>query len=118
MLHLFSYITEMATPSVEEEDEVSRVSQFIEEETLKEAIPDLDSCDSPSIRPVPSPISRPTAASLGIKEVLSECLQESGNLIKKIINIFLVYYFLFLFFLHSLFALFAVQKAMFFFTCK
>lgn len=70
----------MGSASVDDEDdEVSRVSQFIEEETLKDAIPDLDSCDSPSVKPVSSSITRPTAASLGIKEVLSECLQESGT---------------------------------------
>lgn len=56
-------------------DEISRVSNFLEEETLKEALPDLgvDSKQSLSCS-----TQRPTAASLGIKEALSECLKESG----------------------------------------
>lgn len=77
---IFAAYAKMGSASVDDEDdEVSRVSQFIEEETLKDAIPDLDSCDSPSVKPVSSSITRPTAASLGIKEVLSECLQESDT---------------------------------------
>jgi hypothetical protein len=57
-------------------DEMSRVSNFLEEETLKEALPDLKGVDSK--QSLSYNTQRPTAASLGIKEALSECLKESG----------------------------------------
>lgn len=61
-------------------DEMSRVSSFLEEETLKQAIPDLESKEEGPIKQSISYSSlRPTAASLGIKEVLSECYKETDS---------------------------------------
>lgn len=61
-------------------EEVSRVSNFLEEETFKEAISDIDNnSETTTNHSVSYSTLRPTAASLGIKEVLSECLKESGK---------------------------------------
>ncbi|XP_063429157.1 transcription factor IIIB 90 kDa subunit-like [Mytilus trossulus] len=61
-------------------EEVSRVSNFLEEETFKEAISDMDNnSETTTNHSVSYSTLRPTAASLGIKEVLSECLKESDS---------------------------------------
>ncbi|XP_052105222.1 transcription factor IIIB 90 kDa subunit-like [Mytilus californianus] len=77
---IYAAYAKMAASPLGDNEEVSRVSTFLEEETFKEAISDIDNIsETTTNNPVSYSTLRPTAASLGIKEVLSECLKESDS---------------------------------------
>lgn len=77
---MYAAYAKMAASPLGDNEEVSRVSTFLEEETFKEAISDIDNIsETTTNNPVSYSTLRPTAASLGIKEVLSECLKESDS---------------------------------------